>query len=121
MAQSFVRPGYRSVTPRIVARDTAGLVSFLRDVFGASGEYRREGPAEITIGDSMLLISDPGVRPPTPAFLYLYVPDVGVVYRRAVEAGARTLEAPTDTPYGDRRCTIEDRWGNVWQIATFTH
>ena len=22
------------------------------------------------------------------------------------------------TPYGDRRCMIEDAWGNTWQIAT---
>jgi uncharacterized glyoxalase superfamily protein PhnB len=22
-------------------------------------------------------------------------------------------------PYGDRRAMVEDKWGNVWQIATF--
>lgn len=21
-------------------------------------------------------------------------------------------------PYGDRRCMVEDQWGNTWQIAT---
>ncbi len=40
-------------------------------------------------------------------------------YKRAVDAGAKSLEAPLDTPYGDRRAMVEDRWGNVWQIATF--
>jgi uncharacterized glyoxalase superfamily protein PhnB len=34
------------------------------------------------------------------------------------DAGARSLEEPFDTPYGDRRCMIEDKWGNTWQIAT---
>jgi len=29
------------------------------------------------------------------------------------------LEEPSDMPYGDRRGMVEDRWGNVWQIATF--
>jgi len=24
-----------------------------------------------------------------------------------------------DTPYGDRRATVKDRWGNTWQIATY--
>jgi len=36
-----------------------------------------------------------------------------------VAAGARSLEEPVDTPYGDRRAMVEDSWGNVWQIATF--
>ena len=34
-------------------------------------------------------------------------------------AGARSLEAPSDTFYGDRRCMVEDGWGNTWQIATY--
>jgi uncharacterized glyoxalase superfamily protein PhnB len=64
------------------------------------------------------MISDAGVRDPMGAFLYVYVEDSDMVYRRAVEAGARTLEEPVDTPYGDRRCMVEDEWGNTWQIAT---
>jgi PhnB protein len=117
--QSFVRPNYPTVTPRIVANDCEALVKFLRAVFNATGEYRNDIPSEIKIGDSMLLISEPGVRPATTAFLYVYVPDAEVTYKRAVAAGARPLEKPTDMPYGDRRCMIEDAWGNVWQIATF--
>ncbi len=38
--------------------------------------------------------------------------------QRALEAGAVSLEEPVDTPYGDRRGTVEDPCGNVWQIAT---
>jgi len=34
------------------------------------------------------------------------------------EAGAQSIESPLNTPYGDRRAMIEDRWGNTWQIAT---
>jgi len=39
-------------------------------------------------------------------------------YQRALEAGALTIEKPVDTPYGDRRATVQDPWGNIWQIAT---
>jgi len=39
----------------------------------------------------------------------------------AVAAGAETLEPPLDTPYGDRRAMVKDRWGNVWQIARVLH
>jgi len=31
---------------------------------------------------------------------------------------ARSVEKPMDTPYGDRRATVLDPWGNIWQIAT---
>ena len=59
------------------------------------------------------------VRAAQPAFLYVYVEDADAAYRRAIAAGARSVEEPTDTPYGDRRATVEDKWGNSWQIATF--
>ena len=53
-----------------------------------------------------------------PAFLYVYVDDTDATYRRALEAGARSLEEPLDMLYGDRRGMVEDEWGNIWQIAT---
>ncbi len=74
----------------------------------------------VIIGDSMVMISDAGVRNPMTAFLYIYVDDTDAAYLRALDAGTRSLEAPFDTPYGDRRCMVEDRWGNTWQIATHT-
>jgi uncharacterized glyoxalase superfamily protein PhnB len=64
------------------------------------------------------MISDAGVRNAMPAFLYVYVADADATYRSAIKAGARSIEEPVDTPYGDRRAMIEDRWGNTWQIAT---
>ena len=111
--------GWHTVTPRIVARDAKALVEFLTRVFGAAGEYRPDRPSEVRIGDSVIMVSDAGARPPTPAFLYVYVDDVDGTHRRAVDAGARSLEAPALVPYGDRRCMVEDRWGNTWQIATY--
>jgi uncharacterized glyoxalase superfamily protein PhnB len=54
-----------------------------------------------------------------PAFLYVYVDDVDGTYRRAIAADAESIEAPVDTPYGDRRATVRDPWANVWQIATY--
>jgi uncharacterized glyoxalase superfamily protein PhnB len=110
--------GWHTVTPRIVVADARGLVDFVTRVFDATGEYREDAPAIVTVGDSKLMISDAGGRAPAPAFLYVYVADADATHRRAVDAGARSVEAPFDTPYGDRRAMIEDRWGNVWQIAT---
>jgi uncharacterized glyoxalase superfamily protein PhnB len=111
--------GWHSVTPRIVVDDPATLVEFLRRVFGATGDLRVDRPTVMRIGDSVLMISGAGPRAVMPAFLYVYVDDADAAYRRAVEAGAASIEEPRETPYGDRRAMVEDRWGNVWQIATF--
>ena len=78
-----------------------------------------EGPAQLRIGDSLVMVSESGPRPATEAFLYLYVEDADATYRRAIAAGATSLEAPDDMPYGDRRAMVRDPAGNVWQLATF--
>jgi len=39
----------------------------------------------------------------------------------ALDAGAASMEAVWDTPYGDRRGMVRDPWGNVWQVATHRH
>jgi len=118
LAAMKIPDGWHNLTPRIFTNDVAGLVEFLRATFDATGDVHSDRPATLRIGDSMLMISSVGPRPATAAFLYVYVDSADETYRRAVTAGAKTLEAPLDTPYGDRRATIEDRYGNVWQIAT---
>src|SRR2546427_667756 len=113
----FAPEGWHTVTPRIVVHDAQHLVEFLKQVFGATGEYRQARPSEVRIGDSIVMISDAGIRSPMSAFLYVYVSDTDTTHQRAIEAGARSLEAPFDTPYGDRRCMVQDKWGNTCQIA----
>jgi uncharacterized glyoxalase superfamily protein PhnB len=111
--------GWHGLTPRIVTDDVTGLVAFLRQAFAATGELHPERPTVLRIADSNVMISEAGPRPATPLFAYLYVDDADATYARAIQAGARSLEPPLDTPYGDRRAMVEDRWGNVWQVATF--
>ncbi len=111
------RSGFHAVTPRVVVGDVAAFVAFLRAVFEAQGEHHEGRPAEIRIGDSILMVSESGERAAFPAFLYVYVDDADATFKRAVAAHATTIEAPLDTPYGDRRAMVQDSWGNVWQIA----
>jgi uncharacterized glyoxalase superfamily protein PhnB len=105
------------VTPRIVVADVAGAVGFLRSVFAATGEVHAGRPAEMRVGDSLVLVTEAGERELFPAFLYVYVPDADYAYTRAIAAGATSLEQPLDTPYGDRRAMVRDPFGNVFQIA----
>lgn len=115
------RDGYRSVTPRIVVDDVNAQVRFLRHTFGATGEVDPDRPAEIRIGDSLLMISSSDERQVFPAFLYVYVDDADATFERAIEAGATIIEQPIDTPYGDRRAMVSDPFGNTFQIAHQLH
>ena len=110
--------GWHSVTPRLVVHDVAAQVAFMREAFGATGSYTEGRPAELKIGDSMLMVSGVGVREAMPASLYLYVEDADATFAKAVAAGATVIEEMLDTAYGDRRGMVRDAGGNVWQIAT---
>ncbi len=63
------------------------------------------------------MVSPAVERAPFQAFLYIYVDDADAVYRRALDAGASSLEEPLETPYGDRRAMVRDPFGNIFQIA----
>ncbi len=112
-------PGWPSVVPRIFADDAAGLVAFVRKVFGAQGELIGEAHAEMRIGDAVVMVSGTEFRAAMPACLYVYVDSADAVHERALDAGATCVEEPRDLPYGDRRAMFEDDWGNVWQVAEY--
>ncbi len=118
MAIKAIPEGWHSVTPRLFVHEAPKLVDFLKHAFGATGSFRADGPSEIRIGDSIVMVGEAGLREAMPTFLYLYLDDMDASYRRALEAGAVALEEPCDTHYGDRRATVRDPFGNIWQIAT---
>ncbi len=115
---SFQPEGWRTVTPRIFTDDVRGLAGFMRGVFGATGRPQAGRPMEMRIGDSIVMLSSDEERNASLAVLYVYVEDADKTYRKALASGAKSVEKPMDTPYGDRRATVRDEWGNVWQIAT---
>ena len=53
-----------------------------------------------------------------PCMLHLYVDDADATYRRALDAGATSVEPPADKFYGDRSALVSDPSGNLWSIAT---
>jgi len=114
-----VPEGFHSVTPRLIVHDPSALVAFLKQAFGAVGEFQAHSPAQLSIGDSIVMISGVGPREAMPSLLHLYVEDAGATYQRAIEAGAKSLEEPYIVPYGDLRGMVKDPAGNIWQIATY--
>jgi uncharacterized glyoxalase superfamily protein PhnB len=117
--------GYHTVTPYLLVEDAAGLIPFLERAFGATLLGRYDSPdgrlmhASLQIGDSKVMMGQAAEQwPAMPAMLHLYVEDVDAVYRRAVEAGARSIREPEDQFYGDRSGGVVDPAGNQWWITT---
>ena len=117
--------GYRTVTPWIIGRNTAGLIDFLTAAFGAReiarvvGEDGSIGHAEMRLGDSVVMMFDsrPG-WPDTPAFIRLYLPDAEATFARAVKAGATAVTEVTHLAFGDRVGRVRDPFGNLWWLQT---
>jgi PhnB protein len=133
MAVPPIPEGYHTLTPFLAIENAAEAIAFYERAFGARERYRMPGPdgtiahAEIEIGDSLLMVSDPfpqaGVSPPsqingTSVGMYLYVEDVDAWVKRAVDAGA-TLTVPVDDMFwGDRFGQVTDPYGHIWQVST---
>lgn len=122
---SPLREEFHTITPYLIVEHAEELVEFVKEAFGATELLRAKGSAgglhaELRIGDSMIMIGGaPGMqRPASLGTIYLYVPDVDAVYERALRAGATSVLAPADQPYGDRNAHVVDPFGNTWFIAT---
>lgn len=126
MAVRPIPEGYHTVTPYLVVRGAAKTIEFAKNAFGAELVFepmqRPDGTilhAEVKIGDSRVMLSDATEQHAAmPAMLYVYVPDVDAVYRKAVAAGGTSLNEPSDQFFGDRTGGVKDPAGNHWEIGT---
>lgn len=126
MAVNPIPKGYHSITPYLVVPGASKLVDFLKQAFGAvvtEGPMKRPDGSiahvEAKIGDSILMMGEPmSPQTPKPSTLYLYLNDVDAAYKRALQAGAKSLQQPADQFYGDRNAGVEDPSGNFWWLAT---
>jgi PhnB protein len=117
--------GMRTVTPVLHPEDLPRQIDFLEKALGGHDVVRDLSPAgailhaTARVGDSVVELGPAqGQWGPMPAMLYLYVDDVDAWYRRAVDAGAASVQAPRDEPYGDRVAAVRDDEGNLWYMGT---
>ena len=117
--------GYPTVSAYLMADGAQRVIDFAVDVL--DGELimrvdREDGSlmhGALRIGDSVIMLSD--AKEEFPAFtiwLHVYVPDVDATYRRALEKGATSVQAPSEKGDGDRRGGVKDQAGNTWWIST---
>lgn len=117
--------GYHSVTPYLVAERVDNLIDFLKKAFGAVEKHRNLRPdgsiahAEVRIGDSPIMMGGASEQwKAMPAAFYHYVNDVDAAFKRALDAGGKSLSEPADMFYGDRSGGVVDPSGNIWWLAT---
>jgi PhnB protein len=133
MATKPVPEGYHTVTPYLAVGDAVAAIEYYEKAFGAKERVRMDTPdgrighAELEIGDSLVMLSDPfpqaTTRPPqelggTSASVFLYVEDVDAVVKQAVDAGATITMEVADQFWGDRFGSVTDPFGHSWSIAT---
>jgi len=111
--------GYGTVTAGFRARGAAQMLEFLRNAFGAEHVSGSVEHAEVRLGETMIELSEAREQwPATRGGFHLFVSDCDAVYAEALRAGATSLHAPVDQPYGERSGAVTDAWGNQWYIAT---
>jgi PhnB protein len=133
MAPQPVPEGYHTLSAYLAVEDAAAAIEYYTKAFGAQESVRMHAPgglighAELEIGDSRIMLSDPfpqsSTKPPrelggTSASVFMYVEDVDAVVKRAVDAGATVTMEVADQFWGDRFGVITDPFGHVWSIAT---
>jgi PhnB protein len=133
MATKPIPEGYHTLTPYLAVDDAAKAIEFYKRAFGARERVSMPTPegkiahAELEIGDSLVMLSDPfpesTCKTPTElggtsAGVFVYVEDVDDVVQQAVDAGAKVTAPVEDMFWGDRFGKISDPFGHEWQIAT---
>jgi uncharacterized glyoxalase superfamily protein PhnB len=75
--------------------------------------------AEVILDDTVIMVAD-GVEawPPIQANVHVYVRDVDETYRRALEAGAESVQDPVKKEDEDKRGGVKDDGGTTWWIST---
>lgn len=116
--------GMGTVTPTLHPHGADSLIDFLkRGLAGEEAACERSPDgmvmhASVRIGDSLIEIGEArGPIEPTACMLLLCVPDVDAAYRRALAAGAVSIETPADQPYGERRAGVKDAHDNSWYFS----
>ena len=125
MAVEPIPEGYSTVTPYLIVEGADRVLEFVQEALNGEQRFRMDrddgtiGHAEVTIGDSVVMLAEAGGEwPPMPGAIHLYVEDCDTTYARALDAGATSLQDPADQFYGDRSGGVRDPAGNVWWITT---
>lgn len=115
------------VVPHVVYEDVGKAIAWLESVFGFREHFRYgDGPsgAQMYAGKAIIMLGEARPRRSTPASaggwtqaLTIFVDDVDGHYARAKAAGAKIVEEPHETEYGEYQYAAEDPDGHLWLFS----
>ncbi|HEX8321216.1 VOC family protein [Longimicrobium sp.] len=125
MSASHKPEGYSTVSPYLIVDGASETIEFVVRVFDGvplrqfADESGKLVHAEVRIDDTVVMVAD-AVQgwPPVPSHVHIYVADVDATYRRALEAGASSVQEPVQRDDPDKRGGVKDAGGTTWWIAT---
>jgi PhnB protein len=123
-----------AVVPHIYVDKASRAIDFYKRAFGAVELFRVADPddavlhAELSICNMVFMIGDPDDRlygePSTlgrcTTSLHIFTDDNASLLRRAIDAGAEQIQAPTKMFYGASSASVRDPFGHVWVLLTWT-
>lgn len=117
--------GVPSVQPYLHLRNSEKMIPFLENAFGGVVQGHVHASPEghvlhatIQIGYNTLEIDEAHEEfQPMPCHLHLHIDDADAMYARALRAGATSIDAPSDKPYG-RSGGVKDPFGNSWYLTS---
>ena len=121
------------ITPYLYYENLGETMAWLERAFGLKPDGpTMKGPdgepshATMKLGDGMVMMGRPDAKQAyrnpkrlggATQSLYVMVDDVDEHFRQARSEGAKILEEPTDTEYGQRRYGARDPEGHEWYFA----
>ena len=121
-----------SVYAYLCVKSVDAAIEFYSKAFGAVEQFRLVGPdgqvghAEISLGDSILMLAEEfpemGIVAPEPnadasLSIHLHVQDANAMFEAAVVVGATVEQAMQDQFYGERSGTLRDPFGYRWLLG----
>jgi uncharacterized glyoxalase superfamily protein PhnB len=116
-----------TVLPHVMYRDLAEAIEWLDKAFGFREHYRYGEPlsgAQVHLGNAWVMVKQAQAGHASPAqlgygtqSLTVFVEDVEAHFQRAKAAGAKILEEPHETVYGEFQYAAEDLDGHHWLFS----
>ncbi len=115
-----------TVTPVLIYPDVRAAVAWLDSAFGFKERVRIGDAhrAQLRVGsDGSVVVADVRRDQVAPSegvvtqIVKVRVPDVDAAFARARDFGARVLDEPQTSEYGERSCVLEDLGGHRWELT----
>ena len=118
-----------TVLPHISYQNIADAIAWLTRTFGFTEHYRYGAPgsidgAQMHLGNAWIMVKQARRGCASPAelgygtqSLTVFVEDVEAYFQKAKAAGAKILEEPHETEYGEFQFAAEDLEGHHWLFS----